>query len=50
LVNPSDETSSLTVSDCTGDLVDLRGTPTGVRFDGTLTLGPWKIATIVLDD
>ncbi|MBA3282571.1 MAG: hypothetical protein H0U29_10100, partial [Acidimicrobiia bacterium] len=48
VVNPTDESSTLTVSDRTGELMDLRGRPTGEGFDGALTLGPWKIATIVL--
>ncbi|MBA3282871.1 MAG: hypothetical protein H0U29_11630, partial [Acidimicrobiia bacterium] len=50
VVNPTDESSTLTVSDRTGELVDLRGTPTGEGFDGAVSLGPWKIATIALDD
>lgn len=50
VVNPSDEASSLTVDGRTGEVVDLRGRPTGPRFDGTLALEPWKIVTIHLDE
>lgn len=50
VVNPSDEPTTVTVEGRTGEIVDLRGRPTGDRFDGALALAPWKIATIVLDD
>ena len=50
VVNPSDEPTTVTVDGRTGEVVDLRGRPTGDRFDGALALAPWKIATIVLDD
>ncbi len=50
VVNPTDDPTTLSVAGRTGELVDLRGTPTGDRFTGTLALAPWKIATVVLDD
>ncbi|CAN5799953.1 hypothetical protein BH10ACT1_BH10ACT1_11250 [soil metagenome] len=50
VVNPTDAPATLTVAGRTGTVVDLRGEPTGQAFDGALDLGPWKIATIVLDD
>ena len=49
VVNPSAQPTTLTVADRTGQPVDLRGTPNGERFDGSATLAPWKIATIILD-
>jgi hypothetical protein len=32
-----------------GEVVDLRGRPTGAHLDETLALAPSKIATILLD-
>ncbi|MCU1496782.1 MAG: alpha-mannosidase [Acidimicrobiales bacterium] len=50
VVNPTDEPATLAVDGRTGQVVDLRGQPTGEAFEGTLELGPWKIATLVLEE
>ncbi len=50
VVNPSAAPTTVTVAGRTGELVDLRGIPTGHRMTETFDLGPWKIVTIVLDD
>jgi hypothetical protein len=34
----------------TGEITDLRGTPTGEPFTGATTLGPQRILTLALDD
>jgi mannosylglycerate hydrolase len=49
VVNPSDEPSTLTVDGRTGQVTNLRGTPTGETFDGRTDLRPWQILTLVLD-
>ncbi len=49
-VNPTPEPAVLSVPGRTGEVVDLRHRPTGTRFDATLDLGPWQIATILLDE
>ncbi len=49
VVNPTDEPATLNVAGRTGEVVDLRGRPSGARLDETLDLAPWKIATILLD-
>jgi len=49
VVNPTDQPTTVTVNGRTGQVVDLRGEPTGEAFDGSLALGPWKIATLHLD-
>ncbi|MGH9116807.1 MAG: glycoside hydrolase family 38 C-terminal domain-containing protein [Acidimicrobiales bacterium] len=46
--NPSAEPATVTVYGRTGWLVDLRGRPIE-RFDGGFDLGPWRIATALLD-
>ena len=46
--NPSAETSTVTTRGRSGWLVDLRGRPVE-RFDGGFDLGPWRIATAMLD-
>lgn len=48
--NPTDQPSVLVVAGLQGELTDLRGTPTGERFDGTTPLGPHQILTVALDD
>ena len=45
--NPTDRDTTLTVSDRTGWIVDLRGAPV-IPFDGTTTLRPWEITTLLL--
>jgi mannosylglycerate hydrolase len=50
IVNPTPETAVLSVPGRTGEVVDLRHRPAGIRFDGHLELGAWKIATLLLDD
>jgi mannosylglycerate hydrolase len=50
VVNPSDDPATVLVAGRSGEVVDLRGNPTGDRFDGVLTLAPWKITTLLLDD
>lgn len=51
VVNPTAADATLGVAGRTGTVVDLRGAPTGERLvDGALALGPWRIATMVLDD
>ncbi|MEY2446657.1 MAG: 2-O-(6-phospho-alpha-D-mannosyl)-D-glycerate hydrolase [Acidimicrobiaceae bacterium] len=47
--NPSLDTTTVTVDGRRGWLVDLRGRPVG-PFEQQFTLGPWRIATAVLDD
>lgn len=49
VVNPTSEPAILTVAGRTGAVTDLRGRPTGARFDGRLELRPWQIATLALD-
>lgn len=49
VVNTADEPATLTIADRTGERTDLRGEPTGDRFDGTLALRPREIATVALD-
>ena len=41
--------STLTVAGRTGEHVDLRGRPSGVRFDGSVAIPPWRILTLRLD-
>ena len=50
VLNPGGDPTTLTVADRTGEVVDLRGRPTGERFDGSVKLGPWKILTLRLDE
>jgi mannosylglycerate hydrolase len=50
VVNPSSAPRTLTIPGRTGQVVDLRGRTTGERVDGSLTLAPWRIATLVLED
>ncbi|QXC62869.1 hypothetical protein KSP35_08840 [Aquihabitans sp. G128] len=50
VVNPTDAPATVVVAGRTGRVVDLRGEPAGPAFTGELELGPWKIATILLDD
>ena len=50
VVNPSATVATVSVTGRTGEIVDLRGTPTGERLSGTLELAPWKIVTILLDN
>ena len=45
--NPTSATVTVTVAGRTGDLVDLRGRPTG-SFEGTCPLRPWGIQTMHL--
>ncbi len=47
--NPSAAPAMMTVHDRTGEVTDLRGEPTGERFEGTLTLAPHRIVTLALD-
>jgi len=47
--NPSGEPTTVSVADRTGWLVDLRGRPIA-PFEGTFALGPWRIATVRLDE
>ncbi|MEY2453067.1 MAG: 2-O-(6-phospho-alpha-D-mannosyl)-D-glycerate hydrolase [Acidimicrobiaceae bacterium] len=47
--NPSADTTTVTVDGRRGWLVDLRGRPVE-PFEEQFTLGPWRIATAVLDD
>ena len=49
VVNTADEPATLTIADRTGERTDLRGEPTGDRFDGTLEPRPREIATVALD-
>ena len=46
--NPSADTTTVTIDGRRGWLVDLRGRPVD-PFDGQFTLGPWRIATAVLE-
>ena len=50
VLNPGDDPSTLVVDDRAGRVVDLRGEPTGDRFEGALALAPWRITTVVLDE
>jgi hypothetical protein len=45
--NPTDRETTLTVADRTGWVVVLRGAPV-TPFDGTTTLRPWEITTLLL--
>jgi alpha-mannosidase len=45
--NPTDRETTLTVADRTGWVVDLRGAPV-TPFDGTTTLRPWEVTTLLL--
>jgi hypothetical protein len=47
--NPSTAASTLAVPGRRGQLVDLRGEVVG-PFAGSVDLGPWRIATLLLDD
>jgi len=47
--NPAADRTTVALQDRKGWLVDLRGRPLE-RFDGSFALGPWAIATAVLDD
>ncbi|MCB0971140.1 MAG: hypothetical protein KDA97_06435, partial [Acidimicrobiales bacterium] len=49
VVNTADAPAMLTIAGRTGDRTDLRGEPTGERFDGTLELRAREIATVALD-
>ena len=46
--NPSDDITTVTLDGRSGWLVDLRGRALE-PFTGTFELGPWRIATAVLD-
>ncbi|NLD75306.1 MAG: hypothetical protein GX643_01430 [Acidimicrobiales bacterium] len=48
--NPSATPAELTVEGRVGEVTDLRGDPTGERFDTTMTLAPHRVATLALDD
>ena len=48
--NPTDAPAHLVVAGRTGEITDLRGTPTGEPFTGATTLGPQRILTLALDD
>jgi hypothetical protein len=45
--NPTDREATLTATDRTGWIVDLRGAPV-IPFDGETTLRPWEILTLLL--
>jgi FtsP/CotA-like multicopper oxidase with cupredoxin domain len=47
--NPTADTTTVTIDGRRGWLVDLRGRPVE-PFDEQFTLGPWRIATSVLND
>ena len=47
--NPSDHEATVEVAGRTGWQVDLRGAPVA-PFTGTIPLGPWRIATLVVDE
>jgi mannosylglycerate hydrolase len=47
--NPRDEQADVTIDGRRGWLVDLRGRPVA-PFEGSFTLGPWRIATAALAD
>jgi hypothetical protein len=49
VVNASDEPAELRIDGRSGDVTDLRGDPTGDRFEGRLPLRPHQIATVALD-
>jgi FtsP/CotA-like multicopper oxidase with cupredoxin domain len=49
MFNPTADTTTVTIDGRRGWLVDLRGRPVE-QFEGQFTLGPWRIATAVLDD
>ena len=46
--NPSDGPTTVRIDGHRGWLVDLRGHPQE-PFEGSFELGPWRIATVVLD-
>jgi hypothetical protein len=46
--NPSADATEVDLAGCTGWLVDLRGRPLE-PFTGGFPLGPWRIATAILD-
>ena len=47
--NPTADTTTVTINGRRGWLVDLRGRPVE-PFEEEFTLGPWRIATVVLND
>ena len=49
MFNPSDHETTVRIADRIGWLVDLRGRAIE-SFDGSFTLGPWKIATAVMSE
>ncbi len=47
--NPSDDDTAVELAGRSGWQVDLRGAPVA-PFTGTVALGPWRIATLVVDE